>query len=189
MLNVTRINVVHLVQDLPDTIHVGGRISPSTVWDYVGKLKTSLSKVGFTKRCPKDCEVLQHLITKEYISLMLLACSFFLFFLSFIFSFLVLSCFHSFFVFVLHSLSFFLWFFVSFSPSFLPFSRCLPPGALSDPVPPGHRGGRGCVCVPLLILQQQEALWRGCQQQPANQRPLSDPAECQGPTPLQAVAL
>ncbi|XP_071377334.1 death-inducer obliterator 1 [Centroberyx affinis] len=34
----------HLKEDLPDTIHVGGRISPSTVWDYVGKLKTSLSK-------------------------------------------------------------------------------------------------------------------------------------------------
>lgn len=34
------------LQDLPDTIHIGGRITPSTVWDYVGKLKTSLSKVG-----------------------------------------------------------------------------------------------------------------------------------------------
>ncbi|XP_069009921.1 death-inducer obliterator 1 isoform X1 [Embiotoca jacksoni] len=34
----------YLKEDLPDTIHVGGRISPSTVWDYVGKLKTSLSK-------------------------------------------------------------------------------------------------------------------------------------------------
>lgn len=33
------------LQDLPDTIHIGGRISPHTVWDYVGKLKTSLSKV------------------------------------------------------------------------------------------------------------------------------------------------
>lgn len=33
-------------QDLPDTIHIGGRISPYTVWDYVGKLKTSLSKVS-----------------------------------------------------------------------------------------------------------------------------------------------
>lgn len=36
---------VCVVQDLPDTIHIGGRISPNTVWDYVGKLKTSLSKV------------------------------------------------------------------------------------------------------------------------------------------------
>ncbi|XP_068449537.1 death-inducer obliterator 1 isoform X2 [Clinocottus analis] len=34
----------YLKEDLPDIIHVGGRISPSTVWDYVGKLKTSLSK-------------------------------------------------------------------------------------------------------------------------------------------------
>ncbi|XP_042359018.1 death-inducer obliterator 1 isoform X2 [Plectropomus leopardus] len=34
----------HLKEDLPDTIHIGGRISPNTVWDYVGKLKTSLSK-------------------------------------------------------------------------------------------------------------------------------------------------
>ncbi|XP_047439123.1 death-inducer obliterator 1-like isoform X3 [Mugil cephalus] len=34
----------HLNEDLPDTIHIGGRITPSTVWDYVGKLKTSLSK-------------------------------------------------------------------------------------------------------------------------------------------------
>uniref|UniRef100_A0A8C7YRD6 TFIIS central domain-containing protein n=1 Tax=Oryzias sinensis TaxID=183150 RepID=A0A8C7YRD6_9TELE len=34
----------HLKEDLPDTIHVGGRIPPGTVWDYVGKLKTSLSK-------------------------------------------------------------------------------------------------------------------------------------------------
>ncbi|XP_043107441.1 death-inducer obliterator 1 isoform X4 [Puntigrus tetrazona] len=34
----------HIKEDLPDTIHIGGRISPHTVWDYVGKLKTSLSK-------------------------------------------------------------------------------------------------------------------------------------------------
>uniref|UniRef100_W5M8J1 Death-inducer obliterator 1 n=1 Tax=Lepisosteus oculatus TaxID=7918 RepID=W5M8J1_LEPOC len=34
----------HITEDLPDTIHIGGRISPHTVWDYVGKLKTSLSK-------------------------------------------------------------------------------------------------------------------------------------------------
>ncbi|XP_051967151.1 death-inducer obliterator 1-like [Xyrauchen texanus] len=34
----------HIKEDLPDTIHIGGRISPQTVWDYVGKLKTSLSK-------------------------------------------------------------------------------------------------------------------------------------------------
>lgn len=34
----------HLSEDLPDTIHVGGRIAPRTVWDYVGKLKSSVSK-------------------------------------------------------------------------------------------------------------------------------------------------
>ncbi|XP_041080158.1 death-inducer obliterator 1-like isoform X2 [Polyodon spathula] len=33
-----------LAEDLPDTVHIGGRISPHTVWDYVGKLKSSLSK-------------------------------------------------------------------------------------------------------------------------------------------------
>ncbi|XP_069728253.1 death-inducer obliterator 1 [Phaenicophaeus curvirostris] len=34
----------YLSEDLPDTIHIGGRISPKTVWEYVGKLKSSLSK-------------------------------------------------------------------------------------------------------------------------------------------------
>ncbi|XP_012885825.1 PREDICTED: death-inducer obliterator 1 [Dipodomys ordii] len=34
----------YLSEDLPDTIHVGGRIAPKTVWDYVGKLKSSVSK-------------------------------------------------------------------------------------------------------------------------------------------------
>ncbi|XP_042638727.1 death-inducer obliterator 1 [Orycteropus afer afer] len=34
----------YLSEDLPDTIHIGGRISPKTVWDYVGKLKSSVSK-------------------------------------------------------------------------------------------------------------------------------------------------
>uniref|UniRef100_A0AAV2M5Y7 Death-inducer obliterator 1 n=1 Tax=Knipowitschia caucasica TaxID=637954 RepID=A0AAV2M5Y7_KNICA len=34
----------HLKEDLPDVIHIGGRIPPHTVWDYVGKLKTSLTK-------------------------------------------------------------------------------------------------------------------------------------------------
>ncbi|XP_028379447.1 death-inducer obliterator 1 [Phyllostomus discolor] len=34
----------HLSEDLPDTIHIGGRIAPRTVWDYVGKLKSSVSK-------------------------------------------------------------------------------------------------------------------------------------------------
>ncbi|KAL0594526.1 Death-inducer obliterator 1 [Plecturocebus cupreus] len=34
----------YLSEDLPDTIHIGGRIAPKTVWDYVGKLKSSVSK-------------------------------------------------------------------------------------------------------------------------------------------------
>ncbi|KFV91362.1 Death-inducer obliterator 1, partial [Eurypyga helias] len=34
----------YLSEDLPDTIHIGGRILPKTVWEYVGKLKSSLSK-------------------------------------------------------------------------------------------------------------------------------------------------
>lgn len=44
------LSALNVVQDLPDTIHVGGRISPNTVWDYVGKLKTSLSKVCLEKK-------------------------------------------------------------------------------------------------------------------------------------------
>ncbi|XP_063104170.1 death-inducer obliterator 1-like isoform X2 [Cavia porcellus] len=31
-------------EDLPDTIHIGGRIVPETVWNYVGKLQSSVSK-------------------------------------------------------------------------------------------------------------------------------------------------
>uniref|UniRef100_A0AAV2LZL3 TFIIS central domain-containing protein n=1 Tax=Knipowitschia caucasica TaxID=637954 RepID=A0AAV2LZL3_KNICA len=34
----------HLKTDLPDTIQIGGRILPKTVWDYVAKLKTSVTK-------------------------------------------------------------------------------------------------------------------------------------------------
>ncbi|XP_054549884.1 death-inducer obliterator 1 [Talpa occidentalis] len=34
----------YLSEDLPDTIHIGGRIAPRTVWDYVGKLRSSVSK-------------------------------------------------------------------------------------------------------------------------------------------------
>uniref|UniRef100_A0A8C4Q8W9 TFIIS central domain-containing protein n=1 Tax=Eptatretus burgeri TaxID=7764 RepID=A0A8C4Q8W9_EPTBU len=34
-----------MTSELPDTIHIGGRILPKMVWDYVGKLKTSGSKV------------------------------------------------------------------------------------------------------------------------------------------------
>uniref|UniRef100_A0A3B3TTX8 Death-inducer obliterator 1-like n=1 Tax=Poecilia latipinna TaxID=48699 RepID=A0A3B3TTX8_9TELE len=32
------------IKDLPDTIQIGGRILPETVWDYVVKLKTSVTK-------------------------------------------------------------------------------------------------------------------------------------------------
>lgn len=35
----------YLTEDLPDSIQVGGRISPQTVWDYVEKLKASGTKV------------------------------------------------------------------------------------------------------------------------------------------------
>ncbi|KAF7664396.1 hypothetical protein LDENG_00178390 [Lucifuga dentata] len=34
----------NLKVDLPDTIQIGGRILPQTVWDYVAKLKTSVTK-------------------------------------------------------------------------------------------------------------------------------------------------
>ncbi|KAK7929095.1 hypothetical protein WMY93_005490 [Mugilogobius chulae] len=34
----------HLKVDLPDTIQIGGRILPKTVWDYAEKLKTSVTK-------------------------------------------------------------------------------------------------------------------------------------------------
>ncbi|XP_039632509.1 death-inducer obliterator 1-like isoform X2 [Polypterus senegalus] len=37
-------SIDYLAEDLPDTIHIGGRISPHTVWDYIGKLKSSLTK-------------------------------------------------------------------------------------------------------------------------------------------------
>ncbi|XP_061114187.1 death-inducer obliterator 1-like isoform X2 [Conger conger] len=33
-----------LKEDLPDTIHIGGRISPDIVWDYVAKIRTSVTK-------------------------------------------------------------------------------------------------------------------------------------------------
>ncbi|XP_054636413.1 uncharacterized protein si:ch73-181d5.4 isoform X2 [Dunckerocampus dactyliophorus] len=33
-----------LKSELPDTIEIGGRIMPQTVWDYVAKLKTSITK-------------------------------------------------------------------------------------------------------------------------------------------------
>uniref|UniRef100_A0A4X2JSN0 TFIIS central domain-containing protein n=1 Tax=Vombatus ursinus TaxID=29139 RepID=A0A4X2JSN0_VOMUR len=34
----------YLSEELPDTMHIGGRISPRAVWDYVGKVKSSVSK-------------------------------------------------------------------------------------------------------------------------------------------------
>ncbi|XP_056154777.1 death-inducer obliterator 1-like [Lampris incognitus] len=34
----------NLKADLPDTIQIGGRIMPQTVWDYVARLKTSVTK-------------------------------------------------------------------------------------------------------------------------------------------------
>ncbi|XP_030623663.1 death-inducer obliterator 1 [Chanos chanos] len=34
----------YLKEDLPDTIHIGGRIMPQMVWDYVDRLKTSPTK-------------------------------------------------------------------------------------------------------------------------------------------------
>ncbi|GAA6089410.1 death-inducer obliterator 1 [Tachysurus ichikawai] len=33
-----------LKKDLPDTVHIGGRILPQTVWEYVERVKTSLTK-------------------------------------------------------------------------------------------------------------------------------------------------
>uniref|UniRef100_A0A8P4G2L5 TFIIS central domain-containing protein n=1 Tax=Dicentrarchus labrax TaxID=13489 RepID=A0A8P4G2L5_DICLA len=47
MLNVAKfVTKGYLVSgsDLPDTIQIGGRIMPQTVWDYVAQLKTSLTK-------------------------------------------------------------------------------------------------------------------------------------------------
>lgn len=41
----TLITFIFLPQDLPDSIQVGGRISPQTVWDYVEKIKASGTKV------------------------------------------------------------------------------------------------------------------------------------------------
>lgn len=44
----TLITFMSLPQDLPDSIQVGGRISPQTVWDYVEKIKASGTKVRRT---------------------------------------------------------------------------------------------------------------------------------------------
>ncbi|XP_053317048.1 PHD finger protein 3 [Spea bombifrons] len=43
----------HLTEDLPESIQVGGRISPQTVWDYVDKIKASGTKETCLVRfCP-----------------------------------------------------------------------------------------------------------------------------------------
>lgn len=36
-------------QDLPDSIQVGGRISPQIVWDYLEKIRATGTKVGSNK--------------------------------------------------------------------------------------------------------------------------------------------
>ncbi|XP_018420360.1 PREDICTED: PHD finger protein 3 isoform X2 [Nanorana parkeri] len=47
----------HLSEDLPDSIQVGGRISPQTVWDYVEKIKASGTKETCVIRfCPETEE-------------------------------------------------------------------------------------------------------------------------------------
>lgn len=48
-----------VVQDLPDTIQIGGRILPETVWDYVVKLKTSVTKASkmFSIFMPSPCKM------------------------------------------------------------------------------------------------------------------------------------
>ncbi|XP_043919789.1 PHD finger protein 3 [Protopterus annectens] len=43
----------HLKEDLPDAVHVGGRISPQTVWDYVEKIRASGTKeICVVRFCP-----------------------------------------------------------------------------------------------------------------------------------------
>ncbi|KAM9316596.1 PHD finger protein 3 [Gastrophryne carolinensis] len=47
----------HLSEDLPDSIQVGGRISPQTVWDYVEKIRASGTKETCVIRfCPETEE-------------------------------------------------------------------------------------------------------------------------------------
>ncbi|KAI5087904.1 PHD finger protein 3 isoform X1 [Silurus meridionalis] len=46
----------HLTEDLPDTIQVGGRISPQTVWDYVEKIRASGTKEICVIRFTPDTE-------------------------------------------------------------------------------------------------------------------------------------
>ena len=40
---------VVLLQELPDTIHVCGRINPEHVWDYLSKVKQAASRVRYFK--------------------------------------------------------------------------------------------------------------------------------------------
>lgn len=46
LLYLKHINTSLCLQDLPDNIQVGGRISPQIVWDYVEKIRASGTKVG-----------------------------------------------------------------------------------------------------------------------------------------------
>ncbi|XP_068137541.1 PHD finger protein 3 [Hyperolius riggenbachi] len=47
----------HLAEDLPESIQVGGRISPQTVWDYVEKIKASGTKeICVIRFCPETEE-------------------------------------------------------------------------------------------------------------------------------------
>ncbi|KAF5898758.1 PHD finger protein 3-like, partial [Clarias magur] len=46
----------HLTEDLPDTIQVGGRISPQMVWDYVEKIRASGTKEICVIRFTPDTE-------------------------------------------------------------------------------------------------------------------------------------
>ncbi|XP_006010803.1 PHD finger protein 3 isoform X2 [Latimeria chalumnae] len=47
----------YLTEDLPDSIQVGGRISPQTVWDYVEKIKASGTKeICIVRFCPASEE-------------------------------------------------------------------------------------------------------------------------------------
>ncbi|XP_062872178.1 death-inducer obliterator 1 [Trichomycterus rosablanca] len=41
-----------LKKDMPDTIHIGGRILPQTVWEYVERVKTSVTKMSLIRFCP-----------------------------------------------------------------------------------------------------------------------------------------
>lgn len=44
---VRKFHLFCFVQDLPDSIEVGGRISPQIVWDYLEKIRATGTKVCF----------------------------------------------------------------------------------------------------------------------------------------------